>query len=180
MSFLEIALIGVGLSMDAAAISMTNAMVHAKKRARLVEMAALFGLFQGIMPALGYFLGGAFSDVVKRLGGFLVMFILGFIGAKMLMDGLDKGDSASAAAQLTHRLLIAQAVATSIDAFAVGVGFRAESVDMLPAGTIIAVTTFLISLISVEIGKRFGDMLGKKAELLGGALLIIIGIKAIL
>ena len=181
MSFLEIALIGVGLSMDAAAISMTNAMVHAKKRARLIEMAALFGLFQGIMPALGYFLGGAFSDVVKRLGGFLVMFILGFIGAKMLMDGFDKGDSASAVVKLTHRLLIAQAVATSIDALAVGISLAmAGDVNILQAVVLIGICTCGLSMAGVKIGSIFGSRFEKKAQLAGGVILILLGIKILL
>lgn len=179
MKAIEILLIAIGLSMDAVAISMSNAMVHSKERARLAEMAVLLGTFQGVMPLLGYWLGGAFSQVVTRLGGFLVLFILGFIGIKMLCDGLSAQDGIPVGSNLTHRLLLAQAVATSIDAFAVGVSLRAENVHILSAVCIIAITTLLLSLIAVELGKRFGDVLGKKAEIFGGVLLIIIGIKAV-
>lgn len=178
MGFLEIFLIGVGLSMDAAAISMSNAMVHGKEKARLFEMAAMFGIFQGLMPLLGFFLCGIFSDVIARMGKILVMLILGFIGGKMLIDGFSREEQITSS-KFTHGVILAQAAATSIDAFAVGVGFRAESVEIFSASVIIAVTTFFIALAAVAIGKRFGDMLGKKAELLGGAILVAIGIKSV-
>ena len=178
MGFFEIFLIGVGLSMDAAAISMSNAMVHGKQRSRLLEMAFMFGFFQGLMPVLGFFLCGIFSDVIARMGKILVMLILGFIGGKMLIDGLSHEEQATSS-KFTLGVIIAQAAATSIDAFAVGVGFRAQEVEIISAALIIAVTTFFIALAAVCIGKRFGDMLGKKAELLGGAILVAIGIKSV-
>lgn len=178
MGVFEIFLIGVGLSMDAAAISMSNAMVHGDKRSRLFEMAAMFGIFQGLMPVLGFFLCGIFSDVIAKMGKILVMLILGFIGGKMLIDGFSS-EKEAASAKFTHSVILAQAAATSIDAFAVGVGFRAETVEIFSASALIAATTFCIALAAVAVGKRFGDMLGKKAELLGGAILVAIGIKSV-
>ena len=179
MGVYEIFLIGVGLSMDAVAVSMTTAMVHKRNDAKLIEMACLFGLFQGIMPLAGYGIGAAFSDVVTRLGGILVMIILGVVGFKMVRSGLciDE-ESCSTAGPLTHKLLLAQAVATSLDALAVGVGFRAQQVQIVLASGLIALTTLMLSLCSIILGKKFGDIFGKKAEVFGGALLIIIGIKA--
>ena len=178
MGFLEIFLIGVGLSMDAAAISMSTAMAPGKQRSRLFEMAFMFGFFQGLMPLLGYGLCSVFSDVIARMGKLLVFLILGFIGGKMLMDGFSHEEQTTAS-KFTRTVVIVQAAATSIDAFAVGVGFRAQEVEVFSAALIIAVTTFFIALAAVAIGKRFGDMLGKKAELLGGAILIAIAIKSV-
>lgn len=178
MSSYEVLLIGIGLSMDAVAVSMTIAMVQRKNNPKLIEMAFLFAVFQGLMPMIGYWVGGAFSDVVTRLGGILVLLILGFIGCKMLCSGLSKENDDAAKKILTHKFLFIQAIATSIDALAVGVGLRAQDVEIVSACAIIAVTTLFLSLIAIVIGKRFGDLLGKKAEAFGGVLLIIIGIKA--
>lgn len=179
MGIFEIFLIGVGLSMDAAAISMSNAMVHGEKKSRLFEMALMFGIFQGLMPITGFFLCGIFSDVIAKMGKILVMLILGCIGGKMLFDGFSKEEEENTSAKFTHSVILAQAAATSIDAFAVGVGFRAETVEIFSSSALIAVTTFFIALAAVAVGKRFGDMLGKKAELLGGAILVAIGIKSL-
>lgn len=178
MGVLEIILIGIALSMDAAAVSMSNAMVHRGKRRRLVEMAFWFGFFQGLMPLLGYFLGNAFHDVLSMFGDIIVAVIFAFIGVKMIMEACHEGDESCPIKELTHKLLLIQAVATSIDAFAVGVGFSAQQVNIWFAVAVIAVTTFLLSLAAVYIGRIFGDMLGCKAEILGGVILIILGLKS--
>lgn len=180
MSLNEVCLIGIGLSMDAVAVSMSYAMAHRKNMPKLLEMVALFAIFQGVMPLIGYFVGGVFSDVVTQLGGFLVLFILGFIGGKMIYDGLCSGEDCPVKSILTHKLLLLQAVATSIDALAVGVSLRAQPVEILPACVTIAATTLLLTLVALFIGRKFGDLLGKKAEVFGGLLLVIIGIKAML
>lgn len=180
MSLNEVCLIGVGLSMDAVAVSMSYAMTHHKNMPKLLEMVCLFAIFQGVMPLSGYFVGGVFSDVVARLGGFLVLFIFGFIGGKMIYDGLCSGDECPVNPVLTHKILLLQAVATSIDALAVGVGLRAQQINILPASVTIAATTLLLALTAMLIGRQFGDLLGKKAEVFGGLLLVIIGIKAVL
>ena len=178
MGILEIVLIGVALSMDAAAVSMTNAMVHRSKRLRLVEMAFWFGFFQGLMPLLGYYLGNIFHDVLTMFGDMLVAIIFTFLGVKMIMEACKEGDEECPVKHLTHKLLLIQAVATSIDAFAIGVGFSTGNVEIFSAVAIIAVTTFIISLAAVEAGRAFGNMLGGKAEIFGGVLLIILGLKA--
>ena len=180
MGWLEILLIGVALSMDAAAVSMTNSMVHRSKRTRLVEMAFWFGFFQGLMPLLGYFLGNAFHDVLSMFGDMIVAVIFTFIGVKMIMEACHEGDESCPVKELTHRLLLIQAIATSIDAFAVGVGFSAQQVNIWFAVSIIAVTTFSLSVIAVAVGRAFGNMLGSKAEVFGGVLLIILGLKSFL
>lgn len=180
MSFNEVCLIGVGLSMDAVAISMSYAMTHHRNMPKLLEMVCLFAIFQGVMPLSGYVVGGVFSAVVTRLSGFLVLFIFGFIGGKMIYGGLCSGDDCPVNPVLTHKILLLQAVATSIDALAVGVGLRAQQIDIFPASVTIAATTLLLALAAMLIGRRFGDLLGKKAEVFGGLLLVIIGIKAVL
>lgn len=181
MSLNEVCLIGVGLSMDAVAVSMTYAMTHHKNTLKLLEMVCLFAVFQGIMPLAGYSVGGVFSEVVTRLGSFLVLFILGFIGGKMIYSGLCSGNDCPASQPLlTHKILLLQAVATSIDALAVGVGLRAQQIEILPASLVIAATTLLLTLAAMLLGRKFGDLLGKKAEVFGGLLLVMIGIKAVL
>lgn len=179
MGIWEIILTGIALSMDASAISMTNAMIHPDKKARLLEMAFWFGLFQGLMPVLGFFFGNMFYDVISRLGGVLVAVIFCAIGGKMLHDGLSHEEAEAAPKSLSHRLLLIQAVATSIDAFAIGVGFSAGKTNIFFASSVIAVTTFVLATVSVFIGRIFGDMLGKKAEVFGGVLLILLGIKSL-
>ena len=132
------------------------------------------------MPVLGYILGGAFADIIDVLGKYLVLAIFCAIGGKMLQEAFMKEDHEKTPAALTHKLLLIQAVATSIDAFAIGVGFSTGNVEIFSAVSIIAVTTFLLSLVAVEAGRAFGNMLGGKAETFGGVLLIILGLKAFL
>lgn len=180
MSFNEVCVIGIGLSMDAVAVSMSYAMTHRKNMTKLLEMVCLFALFQGVMPLAGYFVGGVFSDVVTRLGSFLILFILTFIGGKMIYSGVCSGNDCPITPLLTHKMLLLQAVATSIDALAVGVGLRAQQVEILSASLVIAATTLLLTFFAMLVGRKFGDLLGKKAEVFGGVLLVIIGIKAVL
>lgn len=179
MALIEILLTGVALSMDASAVSMTNSMVHRDKPLRLVEMAFWFGFFQGVMPVLGYILGGAFADIIDVLGKYLVLAIFCAIGGKMLQEAFMKEDHEKTPAAFTHKLLLIQAIATSIDAFAIGVGFAASGADIILAACVIAITTFLLSLLAIVIGRVFGDMLGKKAEALGGIILILLGVKSL-
>lgn len=178
MNIFSTVMIGIGLSMDAAAISMSNAMSNPRQRAALIEMTLWFAVFQGLMPVLGYFLGSLFSEVVMLLGKYLVFFILGGIGAKMIRDSYHNEDVVRKPL-LTHSILLLQAVATSIDALAVGVALRAQGVRIFYSALIIAAVTLVITLCALYMGRRFGDMLSQKAELLGGTILILIGIKSL-
>ena len=174
----EILLIGIALSMDAFAVSLSSGMIYTGlTKAHKLSMPIAFGLFQGIMPILGYFFGGIFSDFITRWDGPVALVILGFIGANMIKDGFTDEEEKEPK-RLTLGALLLQAVATSIDAFAVGVTFAAGGADIFTAAPIVAVTTFTLSLIAVIIGGKAGDKLGEKAEILGGIILIIIGIKA--
>ena len=174
----EVIMIGIGLSMDAAAVSMTNGMVYPKTcRTKILSMPLFFGGFQALMPLLGYYASGVFADFLSRYSGIIVLIILGVIGGKMVYDGLHPQLEEETDCSLTYRMLLIQAVATSIDAFAVGVGFSAMQVNIVQAVSIIGVTTLVCSFLSIAIGKKFGNMLGNKAQILGGMILIIIGIK---
>lgn len=180
MSFLEILLIGIGLSMDAAAVCMTNSMAYrGTKRAMVLSQVLFFGFFQALMPLLGSLACGFFSEFITRYSGIVVLIILGVIGGKMIFDGLRCEKQDIPCGELTYKILFFQAIATSIDAFAVGVGFSAMQVDILPAVLTIGITTALCSLAAIWLGKKFGDILGHKAEVLGGCILVLIGIKAL-
>lgn len=180
MTFWEILLIGIGLSMDAAAVCMTNSMAYrATRRAMVLAQALFFGVFQALMPLLGYFACGFFSEFITKYSGIVVLLILGVIGGKMIFDGIRCKSEEMPSGELTYKILFFQAVATSIDAFAVGVGFSAMQVTILPAVLTIGITTAICSLTAIWLGKKFGDLLGHKAEILGGCILVIIGIKAL-
>ena len=181
MGIIEIILIGIGLSMDAAAVSMTNGMVYSKiSKFKFFMTALAFGFFQALMPALGYFTGSLFAGVMEKYSGYVILVILGFIGGKMIKDGMSHDcDDDTKKKEFTYLLVLMQAIATSIDAFAVGVGFAATHANIALALPVIGITTFIISLFALAIGRKFGDKLGCKAEILGGIILIIIGIKAL-
>lgn len=189
MGFIEIILIGLGLSMDAVAVSMANGMAYKNTtKAKTLAMPILFGVFQGLMPLIGYFAGGLFADVISKYANILVFVILGFIGGKMLKDNLGHKDEEEAEVEegveaegkvLTYKTLFIQAIATSIDAFAVGIGFSAMQVSIIPAVSIIMLTTAICCLIAIFAGKKVSSLLGGKAEILGGLILVIIAVKAL-
>ena len=195
MGIIEIVLIGVGLAMDAVAVSMTNGMVYRNLKLRqYIAMPILFGLFQALMPLLGNFAGSLFADIIEKYAGIVILLILGVIGGKMLKEGIEHmrdekshpeehkagATGASGKENLTLGVLIFQAIATSIDAFAVGVGFSAMRVDIISAVTVIAIVTAIMVVAAILIGKKFGDILGSRAEVVGGLILIAIGIKALI
>lgn len=178
MTILEVALVGIGLSMDAVAVSISNAMVCGNHKNRWL-MPVFFGAFQGIMPILGFYAGSLFSRFISQYSGIVVCIILVFIGGKMIWESLRGRGEEKPPRELTIRLLCVQAIATSIDAFAVGVGFSAAGVGVYLSSGIIAAITFLCTVAAVLIGRVCGAALGSKAEILGGAILVIIGVKAL-
>ena len=180
IGFWDILLIGAGLSMDAAAVSVSNALAYpCMGRGRRLAIPAAFGLFQGLMPVLGFFAGSLFADLISRYAGIVTLVILAGIGLNMIREGLDRDpEQPCGEKELTCWALLAQAVATSIDAFAVGVSFCAGGANIFFAAPVIAVTTFCCSALALAAGSRFGAALGHRAEVLGGAVLILIGIKA--
>ena len=178
MTIFEIILIGIALSMDAFAVCLSSGMVYpGLSRAKKMSMPVAFGIFQGLMPIAGFYLGSFFADFINKFSGPVALVILGVIGVNMIREGISPDEEAEEKT-LTFKVLIMQAVATSIDAFAVGVSFAAGGAPIFAAAPIIAVTTFILSTAAVFIGGRVGERLGDIAEILGGVILIIIGIKA--
>lgn len=186
MSIFDIVLLGAALSMDAAAVGMANGMAEPRmSRQKTLLIALFFGVFQGGMPLLGYFGSSVFSSLVGRIAPYLSFMLLLFLGGKMLIDAASEEEERFLVRRKGLRLpaLTAQAVATSVDALAVGVSFMAqEAAGALPLGVpfcalIIAATTFLLSLAAVQVGKLAGDKLSGGAQKIGGLVLVLIGIK---
>lgn len=186
MGILEVLLTGVGLSMDAAAVSMTNGLNEPKMRIWKVLLIALFlGIFQGVMPLIGYFAGTLFAEAVASVAPYVALVLLGFIGGRMIYEALKKKQEEEEPADknLSVSALTVQAIATSIDALAVGISLLALSesgamkINIFAACALIAACTFIISLAAVFIGKKFGAVLADKAELIGGIILVAIGLK---
>lgn len=183
MTTIELLLIGIGLSMDAVAVSMSNGMVYRNtSKGKIIAQPLYFAVFQGVMPLLGGVLaGGIFANAVSKYSGIAVFLILGVIGGKMIIEGYSKlKEEVCTKPFLTHKMLIFQAIATSIDAFAVGIGLEILNVELIPAALLIAVTTGVLVSAAILLGKKFGEYLGCKAEILGGVILVLIGIKAML
>jgi putative Mn2+ efflux pump MntP len=154
---------------------MTNAMVCAK-RSRLILMAAFYAVFQAVMPLVGWTAGSAVLGFIDRFGGIFTGIILCAVGIAMTRTGLCRDEICPFPLSLTIKVLLAQSVATSIDAFAVGIGFRAIMTGIFPASMLIGVVTFIVCLAAAEVGLRFGNWLGKRAQLSGGLLLIALGV----
>lgn len=182
MSIVEIVILGLALSMDAFAVTISNSFAYPKiSRARSFSMPLAFGFFQFLMPVVGFVLGQLVSDFITQYAGIITFVILGFIGGKMIWDAFHEEEGEEASEQtLTMLVLLFQAVATSIDALAVGVSFAALEVNVLTSSGIIGVTTALTCIVALVIGKRFGNALGEKATIIGGVVLVLIGLKSLL
>ena len=179
MGIWELFLIGVGLSMDAFAVSVCKGLSVRQVRARhLLLCGAYFGAFQALMPAIGYFLGSRFSTVITRVGNWVAFGLLALIGLNMIRESF--GDAEAVDDDFSPAAMLALAVATSIDALAVGVAFAAVQVAILPAVALIGCTTFAISAAGVRIGAAFGARWHAPAERAGGAVLVLIGLKILL
>lgn len=178
MGYIELFLIGAGLSMDAFAVSITNGLCGTNlKRRTMFWIALCFGVFQGLMPTAGFFLGKAFEVYISAVDHWIALVLLGYIGGKMLFDALTE-KAEEKAYLLTVKLLLMQGVATSIDALAVGVSFAAlPDVRILPAALLITGVTFALSLVGVGFGTKVGQKLGNHAQFVGGLILIGIGVK---
>lgn len=177
MGFGEYLLLGAALSMDAFAVSAVSGMsIKNISRGDKLLLATAFGGFQGLMPLLGYFAGSLFAAFMSRFAPYIACLLLVGVGGKMIYDAL-RGEAEPLAA-ITPPLVLVQAVATSIDAMAVGVSLAAAGqVNIWQAAAVIAATTFCLTLIAVELGRRAGALLAEKAGVLGGVILLIIGLK---
>lgn len=182
MSITEIVILGLALSMDAFAVTISNSFAYPKiSRVRSFSMPLAFGFFQFLMPVVGFVLGQLVSEFITQYAGIITFVILGFIGGKMIWDAFHEEEGEEASEQtLTMPVLLLQAVATSIDALAVGVSFAALEVNVLTSSGIIGITTALTCVVALTIGKRFGNALGEKATIIGGVVLVLIGLKSLL
>lgn len=179
---LEIILIGIGLAMDAVAVSLSNGMKYRNmEKKHILGIPLIFGIFQGVMPLIGYFAGSVFSKKFAAMDHWIAFVLLAFIGGKMLKEAFEtKEVEVCDECELTLKELLIQGIATSIDALAVGVSFVILGTNIFYASSIIAVITFVLCIIAVKLGSCCQSFLGKKAELLGGFILIGIGIKILL
>lgn len=183
MDLLTLLLLAVGLSMDAFAVSVSNGMSYAQyHRKQVISAAIAFGVFQGLMPALGYLGGRAFAEMITAVDHWLALILLGFIGGKMVKESLEELRNPSdeikdAERTFTFRLLIMQAIATSIDALAVGISLAALNVNIFTAAAFITLVTTVCCLFGGALGKKFGELLSTKATLAGGLILVGIGLK---
>ena len=183
MSFAELAIIAVGLAMDAFAVTISDSLAYpAETPARLMRLPLMFGLFQGLMPIGGYVLSSLAAELVEAYAGIVALVVLAFIGGGMVREGLiDRAadpDDVADTPRLGWGVIVIQAVATAIDAFAVGVTLRAYEVNLLWSVLVIGAVTFGFCCVSVAIGRRIGGALGWRAQIAGGLILIAIGIRA--
>lgn len=180
MRFAELLILAVGLSMDAFAVSICKGLSIRGLLPRHALIVGLwFGAFQALMPAIGWLLGASFAHMIAAVDHWIAFVLLAFIGGNMIRESLGKDDE-DCDPSLAPLSMLVLAVATSIDALAVGVTFAFLRVDILPAVTLIGACTFLISAAGVKVGNVFGARYKSKAELFGGVVLVLIGLKILL
>lgn len=194
MDIVSVLFIAAALAMDAFSVSITSGMVLKKvKMSASSKIGLFFGVFQFVMPCIGYFLGSAFASLITSFDHWIAFILLGFIGGKMLYEAIkdDEKEEENIKNPLDNKLLTMLAIATSIDALAVGVTFATMGMQvvspctfsqlaLLQSAGIIGVVAFLISVAGVHVGGKCGNLFGNKAEILGGIVLIGIGVKILI
>ena len=182
--FFELFLIGVGLAMDAFAVSVCKGLAMNKvNKKQAVVVGLYFGGFQALMPFIGWFLGVSFQKYITSIDHWIAFILLVFIGGKMILEAVKDPDIEEIREKdppLDHKEMLMLAVATSIDALAVGITFAFLDTPIVEAVVIIGVTTFALSVFGVFVGNFFGTKYKKKAEIAGGIILILIGVKILL
>lgn len=181
MGFVDILLLGIGLSMDAFAVSVCKGLAVRRADAKTALVCgAWFGFFQALMPLIGYYLGRVFADAIEAVDHWVAFGLLVIVGGNMIKEALDKSEEQSTP-DLSFKAMLPLAVATSIDALAVGISLAMTAeVSIFTSVAVIGVTTFLLSAVGVTIGGVFGSKFEKKAEFLGGAVLILLSFKILL
>ena len=178
MNIIDILFIGLGLSMDAFAVSVCKGLAMKKMNIKKALVCSLyFGVFQALMPLIGYFLGSGFKNVVSSVDHWIAFVLLGIIGINMIKEA--KSCEAVNDA-MDVKTMLTLAVATSIDALAIGVTFAFLKVSIIPAISIIGTTTFVCCFVGVKLGSIFGEKLKTKAEIAGGVVLILMGTKILI
>ena len=181
MNLWELLLIAVGLSMDAFAVSVCKGLATKEVKAKHFLLVGIwFGGFQALMPALGYLLGSAFQQYITTLDHWITFILLGLIGGNMIRESFSKEED-QANDSFSFRIMLLMAIATSIDALAVGITFALlPDVNIIAAVSFIGIITFVLSGIGLKIGNVFGARYKSKAELAGGLILVLMGIKILL
>lgn len=179
MGLIEIFILAIGLSMDAFAVSICKGLSVKKLKPKHCLIAGIyFGGFQAGMPLIGYFLGKQFESLITSVDHWIAFVLLGLIGLNMIKESFEKDEELNDSFSL--KTMLPLAIATSIDALAVGITFACLKVQIIPAVSMIGLTTFIISAIGVKIGNIFGTKFKSKAEFIGGAVLILIGLKILI
>ena len=179
MQFTKLFIIALSLSMDAFAVAVCKGLsVKKTKISQYLIVGLYFGLFQAMMPTLGYWLADKFEYLITSVSHWVAFGLLVLIGANMIKESFEEEESVDCS--FCFKAMLPLAVATSIDAMAVGVTFALTDVDIIPAAILIGVTTFILSAIGLKIGNVFGTRYKSKAELVGGIVLILMGIEIVL
>ena len=180
MSLVELFVLAVGLSMDAFAVSLCKGLsVSRVKGSNMLACGAYFGGFQALMPLIGYLLGARFQSMIESVDHWIAFILLALIGVNMIREALG-GEEDALDASFGVRTMLLLAVATSIDALAVGVTFAFLNVDIVPAVCFIGAVTFVLSALGVKLGGVFGMKWKRRAEFAGGAILLLIGLKILI
>ncbi len=180
MGIIELIVLSIGLAMDAFAVSICKGLSMPRmKWKNAIIIGAYFGYFQALMPALGYLLGFNFQDRISNIDHWVAFILLGVIGINMIKEAVSK-DNDVHNDSVKFKDMIVLAIATSIDALAVGITFAFLNVNLILAISLIGIITFIISVLGVKVGNIFGDKYEKKAEFMGGIILILLGIKILL
>ena len=185
LMFIELFLLGIGLAMDAFAVSVCKGLGMRKLNKKQTLIIGLyFGGFQALMPLIGWLLGSQFQKYITRIDHWIAFILLGFIGGKMMIEAIREWNEEETVdvmdAPLDHKNMLVLAVATSIDALAVGITFAFLDTPIIEAITIIGITTMIISIIGVVVGNFFGSRYKSKAEFIGGLILVLLGLKILL
>jgi len=179
MSLFELFILAVGLSMDAMAVSICKGLSVSKIQTKhALTVGVYFGGFQAMMPLLGYWLGSNFQALVESVDHWIAFILLGIIGFNMIKEAQEEGETMDS--DFSPKAMLPLAVATSIDALAVGITFAFLQVPIVPAVSFIGVTTFGLSAVGLVVGHKLGIHMKSKAELAGGIVLILIGTKILL
>lgn len=180
MNIVEIVIIGIGLAMDAFAVSVCKGLSMKKMDWKSAIIIALyFGIFQAGMPVLGYFLGSTFSGFVESVDHWIAFVLLSIIGGNMIKESFDD-EIEKRNDRVDIKTMLVLAIATSIDALTVGITFAFLKANIIVSVAIIGIITFVLSIFGVKLGNKFGDKFQNKAELFGGIILILIGLKILL
>lgn len=180
MGAIEILLISIGLAMDAFAVSVCKGLAMKKMNWKKAAIIGLyFGIFQAVMPVIGYFLGTTFEIFITYVDHWVAFILLVGIGINMVKEAFNK-ESENRNDNVDMKTMLVLSIATSIDALAIGITFACLKIQIVMPVITIGLITFIISVIGVKIGNRFGDKYGKKAEIMGGVILILLGIKILL